>query len=170
MLGFLAGLGKAALGGLSQTSTRFWAILVLVFVLLGTFGYGYYRYTDLVESNASKELKIQSLETDLQTEKDKVVVAEDKYNKLKDDFEKVQAIKNGLDEKNKQYQLDIDRLNDKLNKAGRDIGYLANMKPETIQNLTNKASQQRNRCLEVISGKPKLKGEKNEVCPSLFVK
>ena len=168
MFSLITGLFGNVAGAVAGSTPKFWGILILALALLGTFGYGYYRYTSLLDKVHEQELKIDGLHdtvinTQVELDNTKAVM-----ENLKKDYEKIGQINKTLADRNKEYQSQIGILEEKLNKAGRDIGFLANMKPQLIENVTNKAVAQRKRCLEVISGKPKLKGEKNEVCPNLF--
>lgn len=169
MFSLITGLFSSVTGAVAGSTPKFWAILILALALLGTFGYGYYRYTSLVNTVHEQETQIVALKDDVAKKEAELVVVKEVSDRNKKDYENIIKINKDLEQKNRDYAKQLGILEDKLNKAGRDIGYLANMKPQLIENITNKAAAQRKRCLEVISGKPRLKGEKNEVCPNLFV-
>jgi len=155
---------------LSGSSPRFYVIAFLCVMVAGMFGYGYIRYTSLVNTTHEQELQIAKLNDDAKVAERAIQEAKQALKDVTEKYKKIRSINTDIQEKNKKYQRDLNRLNGILNKRGRDIGVLANEKPKLIENVVNGASKDRKRCLEVISGKPKLKGEKNEVCPNLFIK
>lgn len=169
MFGLLTGLFSGVGGAVAGTTPKFWAILILIFALLGTFGYGYYRYTSLLTTTHTQEMDIAKLKDDAEIAQKAIQDAQIKFDKTVAKYEEIRGIADGLNTKNREYQKELDRLNGVLNKQGRDIGAIAHEKPKLIQNIVNRAAKDRKRCLEVISGQPKLIGEKNEVCPNLFI-
>ncbi len=70
---------------------------------------------------------------------------------------------------------DIDDLDNRFNKGGRDFGKLAIEKTETIQRIINGASDKAIRCVEIAGGSPLTeqeiaatkKSEINRECPSI---
>ena len=72
-------------------------------------------------------------------------------------------------------QKDIDDLDNRFNKGGRDFGKLAIEKTETIQRIINGASDKVLRCVEIAGGAPLTeqeinatkKSEINKECPSI---
>jgi len=73
------------------------------------------------------------------------------------------------------FKKDLDELDKRFNKKRRDVGKLAISRPETIQRIINKGSDNAARCVELASGaehteeelKATLKSEINPECPSL---
>ena len=66
---------------------------------------------------------------------------------------------------------DVKGLNDKLNvKASgqsRDLGELARAKPQIVQGIINRATDDVNRCFEILTGSPVKEGEVNNECKDL---
>ena len=70
---------------------------------------------------------------------------------------------------------DIDDLDNRFNKGGRDFGKLAIEKTEAIERIVNGASDKAIRCVEIAGGSPLTeeeinatkKSEINRECPSI---
>ena len=73
------------------------------------------------------------------------------------------------------FKKDLDELDKRFNKKRRDVGKLAISRPETIERIINKGSDNAARCVELASGaehteeelKATLKSQINPECPSL---
>ena len=67
---------------------------------------------------------------------------------------------------------EIKELNDKLNvKASgqsRDLGELARAKPQVVQGIINRATDDVNRCFEILTGASVKEGEVNNECKDLI--
>lgn len=57
---------------------------------------------------------------------------------------------------------------EKLNSALTKLQSTSQGKPKLVENIINKASKDRNRCLELATGAIKKQNEKNRVCPQLL--
>ena len=72
-------------------------------------------------------------------------------------------------------QKDLDDLDKRFNKKGRDIGKHAIQKTKAIERIINKGSIAATRCIEIASGAPLTEKEKNATkkseinpeCPSI---
>ncbi len=70
---------------------------------------------------------------------------------------------------------DLQNLDKRFTKNGRDIGKLAEKKPKLIEKIVNNASERARRCVEIASGAPLTeqelnatkKSEINPECPSI---
>tara|TARA_Y100000593_G_C4241614_1_gene302443 strand:+ start:359 stop:814 length:456 start_codon:yes stop_codon:yes gene_type:complete len=70
---------------------------------------------------------------------------------------------------------DLQNLDKRFTKNGRDIGKLAEKKPKLIEKIVNNASERAKRCVEIASGAPLTeqelnatkKSEINPECPSI---
>lgn len=60
-----------------------------------------------------------------------------------------------------------DKLNVKANGQSRDLGELARAKPTMVQGIVNKATDDVNRCFEILTGSPVKEGEVNNECKDL---
>ena len=60
-----------------------------------------------------------------------------------------------------------DKLNVKANGQSRDLGELARSRPAIIQGIVNRATDNVNRCFEILTGAPIKEGEVNNECKDL---
>ena len=93
----------------------------------------------------------------------------------KKDFQAILTANNEMNELVNNLKKDLDDLDNRFNKGGRDFGKLAIEKTETIQRIINGASDKVLRCVEIAGGAPLTKEEinatkKSEInreCPSI---
>ena len=60
-----------------------------------------------------------------------------------------------------------DKLNVKANGQSRDLGELARAKPQVVQGIINRATDDVNRCFEILTGASVKEGEVNNECKDL---
>jgi predicted nuclease with TOPRIM domain len=84
-------------------------------------------------------------------------------DQMKTDIEEVKKINRDITRENTNLRKDVESLNSKFNK--RDFGALAAQRPQTIQRLINRASENVARCFELASGAPLTDVEKNAKTP-----
>jgi uncharacterized protein YicC (UPF0701 family) len=60
-----------------------------------------------------------------------------------------------------------DKLNVKASGQSRDLGELARAKPQIVQGIINRATDDVNRCFEILTGAPVKEGEINNECKDL---
>ena len=60
-----------------------------------------------------------------------------------------------------------DKLNVKASGQSRDLGELARAKPQIVQGIINRATDDVNRCFEILTGAPVKEGEVNNECKDL---
>ena len=95
--------------------------------------------------------------------------------KQQKDFEEILEANKKFNKLINALQKDIDDLDNRFNKGGRDFGKLAIEKTETIQRIINGASDKAIRCVEIAGGAPLTeqelnatkKSEINRECPSI---
>lgn len=95
--------------------------------------------------------------------------------KQQEDFKEILAANNKMNELVANLKKDLDDLDKRFNKGGRDFGKLAIEKTETIQRIINGASDKVLRCVEIAGGAPLTeqeinatkKSEINRECPSI---
>ncbi len=95
--------------------------------------------------------------------------------KQQKDFEEILEANKKFNKLINALQKDIDDLDNRFNKGGRDFGKLAIEKTETIQRIINGASDKAIRCVEIAGGSPLTeqelnatkKSEINRECPSI---
>jgi len=93
----------------------------------------------------------------------------------KKDFQAILTANNEMNELVNNLKKDLDDLDNRFNKGGRDFGKLAIEKTETIQRIINGASDKVLRCVEIAGGAPLTeeeinatkKSEINRECPSI---
>ena len=93
----------------------------------------------------------------------------------KKDFQAILTANNEMNELVNNLKKDLDDLDNRFNKGGRDFGKLAIEKTETIQRIINGASDKVLRCVEIAGGAPlteqelnaTTKSEINRECPSI---
>tara|TARA_A100001015_G_scaffold309730_1_gene409715 strand:+ start:342 stop:830 length:489 start_codon:yes stop_codon:yes gene_type:complete len=89
----------------------------------------------------------------------------------KEDFETIMAANKKLQETRDILQRELQNLDDKFNKTNasgkkRDIGDLAVNRPESVERVINRASDNALRCVEIAMGAPLTEKEINAVLPS----
>jgi hypothetical protein len=70
---------------------------------------------------------------------------------------------------------DVDDLDKRFNKGGRDLGKASIERPELIEKVINRGTDRASRCIEIASGAPLTDAEKNATkkseinteCPSI---
>ena len=95
--------------------------------------------------------------------------------KQQEDFKEILKANKKFNELVNALKKDIDDLDNRFNKGGRDFGKLAIEKTETIQRIINGASDKAIRCVEIAGGSPLTeqelnatkKSEINRECPSI---
>ena len=95
--------------------------------------------------------------------------------KQQKDFEEILEANKKFNKLINALQKDIDDLDNRFNKGGRDFGKLAIEKTEAIQRIVNGASDKAIRCVEIAGGSPLTeeeinatkKSEINRECPSI---
>ena len=98
----------------------------------------------------------------------------------KADFESQKKITANLDAQNKALQAEFQALDKRFNKINgqgevRDIGKLADERPESVERVINGATTKAMRCVEIAMGSPLTEKEKNATkkseinseCPSI---
>ena len=95
--------------------------------------------------------------------------------KQQEDFKEILKANNKMNELVANLKKDLDDLDKRFNKGGRDFGKLALEKTKVIQKIINGASDKAIRCVEIAGGSPLTeqeiaatkKSEINRECPSI---
>ena len=95
--------------------------------------------------------------------------------KQQEDFKEILEANNKMNELVANLKKDLDDLDKRFNKGGRDFGKLAIEKTEAIERIVNGASDKAIRCVEIAGGSPLTeqeinatkKSEINRECPSI---
>ena len=91
------------------------------------------------------------------------------------DFQEILEANNKMNQLLTVLKKDLDDLDKRFNKKGRDIGKYAIEKPKVIERIINKGSIAATRCVEIAGGAPLTEQEKtatkkseiNRECPSI---
>jgi len=121
---------------------------------------------------------VQSLRSDLEAQQAQTARAMDVVNQqaatldqLQKDIARVQEITTDLNKKMQDAEKSVRDLDSKFsqNSAGktRDIGADAAAKPDSVEKIINRASQDAIRCGELITGAKPKPNETNSQCPDL---
>jgi len=145
----------------------------LLIVLLAGAGGGFMYVKTLKADLATSEANNQKLEQSVEDQK--AVITQ-----MKADFEAQANIKATLQKQHdtlKQEFANLDKKFNKINGKGevRDIGTLANERPDSVERIINKGTSEGNRCNEIAMGSPLTEKEKNATkkseinseCPSI---
>ena len=95
--------------------------------------------------------------------------------KQQKDFKEILEANKKFNELVNALKKDIDDLDSRFNKDGRDFGKLAKEKPKLVEKLINRGSERAGRCIEIAGGSPLTekellatkKSEINTECPSI---
>ncbi len=124
-------------------------------------------------------LKLRSdnaiLKTNNQLLEDSVAQQKEAIEQQKKDFQEIMETNKKLTILSNNLQKELNDLDKRFTKQGRDIGKTAIAKDKAIQRIINKASAMALRCVEISSGSPLTdkeliatkKSEINRECPSI---
>jgi len=137
--------------------------LIIVLVLVG----GFFHVSNLKANLAVSQANNAKLEQGI---KDQHELME----RMRVDIEAIKKINEELNQQKEQLAKDKETLTTKFSK--RDFGALASEKPNVVERLVNRGTQNAIRCLELASGAPlneqeknaKTPTEANRECPSLI--
>ena len=142
--------------------------LVMVGLLItGIAGAGMY-VMKLRSDNAIIKANQMKLEEAVSSQKELIV-------KQQNDFKEILAANKKMNELVSNLKKDLDDLDNRFNKDGRDFGKIALEKTDAINRIINKGSDNASRCIEIASGaeltekerNATKKSEINRECPSI---
>ena len=142
--------------------------LVMVGLLItGIAGAGVY-VMKLRSDNAILKANQVKLEEAVSSQKELIV-------KQQNDFKEILAANKKMNELVSNLKKDLDDLDNRFNKDGRDFGKIALEKTDAINRIINKGSDNASRCIEIASGAELTEAEKsatkkseiNRECPSI---
>lgn len=137
--------------------------LIIVVIVLGGAGYGFYYISNLQASLAISELNNQTLEKAIETQKEAMA-------NMKAEVEKINSLNRQLSDTIKAQEADKQALTDRFNKTidgmKKDFGKAAAEKPKSLERAVNRGTVNALRCLEIASGAPLTEAEKNAKQPS----
>ena len=145
----------------------------MIVIMLAGAGGGFMYVKNLKADLATSEANNLKLEQSVESQK--AVITQ-----MKADFEAMTKIKAEIEKQNKVLLAEFKALDKKFNKINgkgevRDIGDLATKRPESVEKIINKGSNNAMRCQEIAMGSPLTEKEKNATkkseinseCPSI---
>ena len=142
-------------------------------VVLAGAGGGFMYVKNLKSDLATSEANNLKLEQSIDSQKAVI-------QQMKADFEAMTKIKAEIEKQNLILKAEFKALDQKFNKINgkgevRDIGDLATKRPESVEKIINKGSNNAMRCQEIAMGSPLTEKEKNatkkseinSICPSI---
>jgi len=126
-----------------------WKIVALVLAISAAVGYFKYTQDKLAELNQQIATKDFALKADEET----IVKQQEAMKKQQEVLEKTTKAYNDA-------RADVDELEDKFRKDGRDLDKFANAKPKEVQSRANAATKKVFRCIEEQINK----GKQDESC------
>lgn len=135
------------------SSIKIYLIIAAAIIMAGLYFYISYlnKSIDLLKAkNIAQEIQIKQ--------------NEDTIKIITESFEKLSEVNNKISNLREN---DISQQ-EKLNSALTKLQSTSQGKPKLVENIINKASKDRNRCLELATGAPKKQNEKNRICPQLL--
>ena len=128
--------------------------LVMVGLLItGIAGAGVY-VIKLRSDNAILKANQVKLEEAVSSQKELIV-------KQQNDFKEILAANKKMNELVSNLKKDLDDLDNRFNKDGRDFGKIALEKTDAINRIINKGSDNASRCIEIASGAELTEEERN---------
>ena len=145
----------------------YFKMIIAVVMIAGIAGAGMY-VMKLRSDNAILKANQIKLEEAVSSQKELIA-------QQKEDFQEILEANNKMNQLLTVLKKDLDDLDKRFNKKGRDFGKLAIEKTETIQRIINGASDKAIRCVEIAGGSPLTEQEKNATkkseinreCPSI---
>lgn len=141
------------------------AIVALV-IFVGVAG-GLWYVINIKADLAVSEMNNQKLQDGIRSQQELI-------DQMQRDITTIQETNKQLQEQNEKQRQDVSALTNKFDK--RDFGAFAASKPDVVEKLVNRGTENAMRCLELASGAPlnekekaaKTATEANRECPSLI--
>ena len=145
----------------------YFKMIIAVVMIAGIAGAGMY-VMKLRSDNAILKANQIKLEEAVSSQKELIA-------QHKEDFKEILKANNKMNQLVNALKKDIDDLDKRFNKKGRDFGKLAIEKSKVIERIINGASDKALRCVEIAGGAPLTaeeiaatkKSEINRECPSI---
>jgi type II secretory pathway pseudopilin PulG len=153
----------------AEKKTMFGSIRIIFAVLIVTSLAGAATYVMKLRSdNAILQANQSKLEQSVESQKQVI-------EKQKKDFGEILQANQQLSKLVAGLKKDIDDLDKRFNKGGRDLGKASIERPELIEKVINRGTDRASRCIEIASGAPLTDAEKNATkkseinteCPSI---
>ena len=128
-------------------------IVIVGLLITGIAGAGMY-VMKLRSDNAILKANQMKLEEAVSSQKELIV-------KQQNDFKEILAANKKMNELVSNLKKDLDDLDNRFNKDGRDFGKIALEKTDAINRIINKGSDNASRCIEIASGAELTEEERN---------
>ena len=128
-------------------------IVMVGLLITGIAGAGMY-VMKLRSDNAILKANQMKLEEAVSSQKELIV-------KQQNDFKEILAANKKMNELVSNLKKDLDDLDNRFNKDGRDFGKIALEKTDAINRIINKGSDNASRCIEIASGAELTEEERN---------
>ena len=128
-------------------------IVMVGLLITGIAGAGMY-VMKLRSDNAILKANQMKLEEAVSSQKELIV-------KQQNDFKEILAANQKMNELVSNLKKDLDDLDNRFNKDGRDFGKIALEKTDAINRIINKGSDNASRCIEIASGAELTEKERN---------
>jgi len=130
---------------------------IVALIFLAVIAGGIYYISNMQASLAVLEMNNKQLEDGIKKQQELI-------EQQKADIQDVQKKNGELAQQNDKQRKDVENLSSKFHK--KDIGQLATEKPELMERLVNRGTENALRCLELASGAPLNEKEKNAKTPT----
>ena len=134
-----------------------WKYFISALIIIGTLYLGYAIYDN-------NQKRISKLVEDNVVYKNAALQNEKAYNKILQDVDELLTEQSKVNSDQEKINNVTNRLLETLRR--HDMGKLAKAKPKLIENVVNNASNDVNRCIEILSGSPLTMEEINATKPS----
>lgn len=136
---------------------KMWKYFISALIIIGTLYLGYAIYDN-------NQKRISKLVEDNVVYKNAALQNEKAYNKILQDVDELLTEQSKVNNDQEKINNITNRLLETLRR--HDMGKLAKAKPKLIENIVNNASNDVNRCIEILSGSPLTMEEINATKPS----
>ena len=131
--------------------------LIIFLIILVLIGAGLWYGMNLKADLAVSEMNNKALQEGVKEQQDLI-------DSMKKDIADIQQANQTLQKENEKTKADVNTLTSKFDK--RDFGSFAHQKPEVVEKLVNRGTENAMRCLELASGAPLNEKEKNAKTPT----
>lgn len=144
------------------STTKVVAVTLFVTLCVGSWIGSVWYVTSLQTQLAANKQTIMKLETAVELQKTTI-------DQIRQDQRQIQSIASTLSAENRQREKEVDKLRERFEVSSsgrtRDVGNIAAAKPGLVEKAVNKGTANAIRCMEIASGAPLTKDEKNATRP-----
>lgn len=160
MLGLIA--GKMAWSKI----IKFLVVAGFLFAIMGSLYFGYRYVTNQQATIQNLQSSVSTLKANNATLDQAITEQKTTIESLRQDIELQSEVISETQNSFNQARDTVRRLEDRLSE--HELGFLAKERPVLVENIINNATQDVNRCFEILSGAPLTDQEINAKLPSEF--